>query len=120
MLCALQYKVTVTEITDLRFRSRTSFRSVTIPLPSFGSIISEAIEKSMAGKFGIAVLLMTIAGVASAEKSDCPRWWGDCGRPVGPTPLRAPEIDPASGLTGLTLLLGGLTVLRSRRANTEK
>jgi hypothetical protein len=27
----------------------------------------------------------------------------------------APEIDPASAISGLTLLLGGLTVLRGRR-----
>jgi hypothetical protein len=37
---------------------------------------------------------------------------------VGPTtvPLSAPEIDPASALSGLTLLLGGLAVVRGRRA----
>lgn len=32
-----------------------------------------------------------------------------------PTPTMAPEIDPASAMGGLTLLLGGLTVLRGRR-----
>jgi hypothetical protein len=31
-------------------------------------------------------------------------------------PLRAPEIDPASAMSGLTLLLGGLAVARGRRA----
>jgi hypothetical protein len=30
-------------------------------------------------------------------------------------PLRAPEIDPASAMSGLTLLLGGLAVARGRR-----
>jgi hypothetical protein len=31
-------------------------------------------------------------------------------------PMRAPEIDPASAMSGLTLLLGGLAVARGRRA----
>jgi hypothetical protein len=34
---------------------------------------------------------------------------------VGPTPFRAPEIDPASAVSALTLLFGGLAVLRGRR-----
>lgn len=36
---------------------------------------------------------------------------------VSPTtkPIAAPEIDPASALSGLTLLAGGLAVIRSRR-----
>jgi hypothetical protein len=32
------------------------------------------------------------------------------------SPMRAPEIDPASAASGLTLLLGGLAVARGRRA----
>lgn len=31
-------------------------------------------------------------------------------------PAAAPEIDPASAFSGLTLLLGGLAVVRGRRA----
>lgn len=31
-------------------------------------------------------------------------------------PVAAPEIDPASALSGLTLLAGGLLVIRGRRA----
>jgi hypothetical protein len=31
------------------------------------------------------------------------------------TPFRAPEIDPASAVSALTLLFGGLAVLRGRR-----
>jgi hypothetical protein len=31
-------------------------------------------------------------------------------------PVAAPEIDPSSALTALTMLLGGVTVLRSRIA----
>ncbi len=34
-------------------------------------------------------------------------------------PLQAPEIDPASLASGLTLLLGGLAVLRGRRASSS-
>jgi hypothetical protein len=35
-------------------------------------------------------------------------------------PTRAPEIDPASAASGLTLLLGGLAVLRGRRAKVAE
>lgn len=35
--------------------------------------------------------------------------------PPPPPPHRAPEIDPASAIAGLTLLAGGLAVLRGRR-----
>jgi len=31
----------------------------------------------------------------------------------------APEIDPSSAVSGLTLLLGGLTVLRGRMAKNQ-
>lgn len=34
----------------------------------------------------------------------------------GPGHMSAPEIDPSSAVTALTLLLGGVTVLRSRAA----
>ena len=34
---------------------------------------------------------------------------------IGPTPHAAPEIDPASGTAALTLLFGGLAILRGRR-----
>ena len=34
----------------------------------------------------------------------------------GPGHVSAPEIDPSSAMTALTLLLGGVTVLRSRIA----
>ena len=32
------------------------------------------------------------------------------------TPVAAPEIDPAGALSGLTLLLGGLAIVRGRRS----
>jgi hypothetical protein len=34
---------------------------------------------------------------------------------VGPSAIAAPEIDPSSAIAGLTLLLGGLAVVRGRR-----
>jgi hypothetical protein len=42
-----------------------------------------------------------------------PIFWGP--PPPPPWTVRAPEIDPASALAGLTLLAGGLAVLRGRR-----
>jgi hypothetical protein len=48
---------------------------------------------------GVALLLMSVCGVASAS-----------------VVASAPEIDPASAMSGLTLLLGGLAVIRGRRA----
>lgn len=55
---------------------------------------------------GVTAMFLGAAGVAGAVAV------------VGPTtvPLSAPEIDPASALSGLTLLLGGLAVVRGRRA----
>ncbi len=46
-----------------------------------------------------ALLLIGIAGIAGA------------------TPVGAPEIDPASGMSALALLTGALLVIRSRRKN---
>lgn len=34
--------------------------------------------------------------------------------------MSAPEIDPTSAASGLTLLLGGMAVLRGRKASAEK
>jgi len=53
--------------------------------------------------FGTALLLLT-SGIAGAVVI------------VPPTVVAAPEIDPASALSGLTLLLGALAVARGRRA----
>ncbi len=40
----------------------------------------------------------------------------DSPRDHGPAVVKAPEMDPASAASGLTLLMGGLMVLRGRRA----
>jgi len=42
-------------------------------------------------------------------------WRRDSGSPASSAAFAAPEIDPASAAAGLTLLLGGIAVLRGRR-----
>jgi hypothetical protein len=54
----------------------------------------------MVTKFAAALALMTIAGAVSASV----------------VVAQTPEIDPASAMAGLTLLAGGLAVLRGRIA----
>jgi hypothetical protein len=61
-------------------------------------------------KIIIGIALLTLGG-ASAAQAD-PDFFGG-GPNRGPT-HSVPEIDPASAMSGLTLLLGGLTVLRGR------
>jgi hypothetical protein len=75
-------------------------------------------------------LLATLSGVASASvgadscKTEWFLWfsWQVC-TPTGGNPgsgaTAAPEIDPASAMAGLTLALGGLTVLRGRRSKSS-
>lgn len=63
-----------------------------------------------------AILALTLGMTGSAYG-----WWWDPPPPPppnwGPPPPvhRAPEIDPSGAMAGLTLLAGGLAVLRSRR-----
>jgi hypothetical protein len=54
----------------------------------------------MVRKIAAALALMTLAGAASASV----------------VVAQTPEIDPASAMAGLTLLAGGLAVLRGRKA----
>jgi len=72
-------------------------------------------------KISLAVVLLAMAGVASADAGS-----GNCFSfafipklfcQAGPNPgtVSAPEIDPASAMAGLTMLAGGLAVLRGRR-----
>ena len=79
-------------------------------------------------KIALSILLTTVAGIASATVSSGPvscttHWFlGFIPYEVctsnGPTPnpVRAPEIDAASAVAGLTLMIGGLAVLRGRRS----
>jgi hypothetical protein len=55
----------------------------------------------MSRLIGAAALFLATAGVAGAYVI---------------VPVSAPEIDPASAVSGLTMLLGGLAVFRGRRA----
>jgi hypothetical protein len=66
---------------------------------------------------GLAILLFGMASLASAgvDQDKTPVW---C--PPPPKQMKAPEIDPASAMAGLTMLTGGLAVLRGRRSKKEK
>jgi hypothetical protein len=55
-----------------------------------------------------AVVILSLSGLTVASAAIAPD-----GRP---SQFAAPEIDPSSALTALTMLLGGVTVLRSRIA----
>jgi hypothetical protein len=77
-------------------------------------------------KISLVLALMAIAGVASADSrntSDCFQIFGlnlFCKAGPHPGPVSAPEIDPASAMAGLTMLAGGLAVLRGRRKKISK
>jgi hypothetical protein len=77
-------------------------------------------------KISLAIVLMAMAGVASAkgDHDKCFQllWFFPVCPPVDhdrPT-VKAPEIDPASAMAGLTMLAGGLAVLRGRRRINSK
>jgi hypothetical protein len=66
----------------------------------------------------LAMLLLGATGVATADQDDHHRWDHDRGHgwpDEHGSPTQAPEIDPASLVAALTLLGGGLAVLRGRR-----
>ena len=66
----------------------------------------------MSKKKLIAAIVVGLAGVTSAQAHDhifrFPIIWHP------PTVVQAPEIDPATANSGLTLLVGGLAVVRAR------
>jgi hypothetical protein len=71
-------------------------------------------------KIGLALVLVAIAGVASADagSSSCLHVAFlelFCQAPPSSGTNNVPEIDPASAMAGLTMLAGGLAVLRGRR-----
>ena len=84
----------------------------------------------MVRKFGLAILLATLAGIASATPSgvSCTTeyFWGIfpyevCTYdPSRKHVVAAPEMDAASAVAGLTLMIGGLAVLRGRRRKVVK
>jgi len=70
----------------------------------------------------LAILLLGTAGAASADQDHHGRGDHDHDGFYGNErdSVRAPEIDPASMISGLTLLAGALVVLRGRRAANPK
>lgn len=83
----------------------------------------------MVRKFALAILLTTAAGIASATPAgvSCTTHWflgvipyEVCTNTPPPKPVAAPEIDAASAVAGLTLMIGGLAVLRGRRSKIAK
>jgi hypothetical protein len=88
----------------------------------------------MVRKIGLAILLMTLTGVSSASSNGgCPSnshpeqiWFIPLTFCVpnnpnkSPSTVQAPEIDPASAMAGLTMLAGGLAVLRGRRLKSKE
>jgi hypothetical protein len=84
------------------------------------------LEDSMVRKLALAIVLTTVAGIASATVSSpgvtCTKHWlfglfpYDVCTAAPPKTVAAPEIDAASAVAGLTLMIGGLAVLRGRRS----
>jgi hypothetical protein len=83
----------------------------------------------MIKKLGLIALLAAVSGAANAGQVVCTiqYLWGiipigeTCtstgGNGHGGSPAAAPEIDPGSAMAALTLVTGGLVVLRGRRKN---
>ena len=61
-----------------------------------------------------ATLLMMVSGFALADRGGIPACPPNSDNPV--CSVAAPEIDPASTVSVLTLLLSGLAVLRGRKS----
>jgi hypothetical protein len=80
---------------------------------------------TMFRKISLALVLASMAGVASASNTGSGdkcfqiAWFTFCS-PGTPAAVKAPEIDPASAMVGLTMLAGGLAVLRGRRRNSQE
>jgi hypothetical protein len=68
-------------------------------------------------KYSLLVLALGLF-VNQSAKADPNGWgsgWGDGWNPQPDPPKSAPEVDPSLAISGLTLLGGTLTVLRSLR-----
>jgi hypothetical protein len=68
----------------------------------------------------LAILLLSTAGAASADQDHHRGGDHDWFHEGEEHSVRAPELDPASMVSGLTLLAGALVVLRGRRAAKPK
>jgi len=74
----------------------------------------------LAKAIALAVLLASMTGVSSASPlihTLC-KWDTrlDSDKLCTQAPVQAPEVDPASAMAGLTLLVAGLAVVRGRTA----
>lgn len=85
----------------------------------------------MVRKLALAIVLTTVAGIASATVStpdrSCTIHWflgifpyEVCKTPDPPKTVAAPEIDATSAVAGLTLMIGALAVLRGRRSKIAR
>jgi hypothetical protein len=90
-------------------------------------VSSWLLEDSMLRKLALAIVLTTAAGIASASVSTpgvtCTKHWflglfpyDVCTGAPPSKPVAAPEMDAGSAAAGLTLMIGGLAVLRGRRS----
>lgn len=76
----------------------------------------------MRKQLALAVVLMSIAGAASAAPGTnpfCEYFHIFCPKPFKPDPVKAPEIDPSAAIAAMTLLGGGLAVLGGRRVKNS-
>lgn len=66
----------------------------------------------------ILALILSLSGVSTVVYLAPPSFWGGPGHggSNGGGSVKAPEMDPASAAAALTLLLGGVTVLRARKS----
>jgi len=69
-------------------------------------------SKTLAKAIGVLALSVCFVSAANASTWTARRV---ISASAAPSAASAPEIDPASALGGLTLLLGGLAVVRGRR-----
>ena len=75
----------------------------------------------MITKVAFAAVMLLTAGAASAGEV-CKKilFWTVCEPTFPRGPVAAPEFDLSTAVTALTLILGGLAVLRSRRRRSPK
>jgi hypothetical protein len=107
-------------VSGRRYFNRECCQSATVSILFFSPDSVQRKDFTVVRKISLALVLMAMTGVASASggRSDnCVQilWWSFCSPSYSPTPVQAPEIDPASAMAGLTMLAGGLAVLRGRR-----
>ena len=70
----------------------------------------------MIKKLCLAALFLTVSATASAGKGEKDKHCTDDADYQGRKAVCAPEIDPTGAFAGFALALGGLAVLRGRRA----